>query len=81
MSVMQLQQITALAANSYQVELTGTGEHIVIQCSVVERPGFPTVVQPKPDFFSLGYIRDPRLVVSAVIAFHKARHSAEVGET
>ncbi|SCG67302.1 hypothetical protein GA0070623_3261 [Micromonospora rifamycinica] len=76
MSPSRMRQLTAVADDTYEVVFDGTVEPSTVLCTVDMSSGVPGVsVQPDP--FMSGDYGDPRPIMAAVVAMHRARHLPE----
>ncbi|MEU4241971.1 hypothetical protein [Actinoplanes sp. NPDC026619] len=69
---MRISQITAVGDDAYEVAFEGAVDPSTIRCTVDLSGSVPSV-QPKPDLFMTGDYGDPRPIMAAVLALHRAR--------
>jgi len=72
MSPSRMKQLTAVGDNEYEVVFDGTVEPSTVFCTV-DMSGVVPGVSVKPDPFMSGNYGDPRPIMAAVIALHRAR--------
>lgn len=72
MSPSRMRQLTAVGDDEYEVAFDGAVEPSVVLCTV-DMSGVVPGVSVKPDPFMSGNYGDPRPIMAAVIAMHRAR--------
>lgn len=72
MSAVRISQITAVAEAEYEVDFEGQVDPSTIRCTV-DLSGSVPGIDPKPDVFMTGDYGDPRPIMAAVLAVHRAR--------
>jgi hypothetical protein len=72
MSPSQIKQLTAVGDNEYEAVFDGTVEPSRILCTV-DMSGVSPGVSVRPDPFISGNYGDPRPIMAAVLALHRAR--------
>ncbi|MBO0871271.1 MAG: hypothetical protein J2P15_22180 [Micromonosporaceae bacterium] len=75
MTAPRLTQVTAVSADRYRAVFTGEQGEVTVDLVVDDQAGVP-VVSPEPDLFTDGTLGDPRPVIAAVTAMHRARRAA-----
>jgi hypothetical protein len=73
-SAVRISQITAVGEAEYEVVFEGAVDPPSILCTV-DLSGTVPGVTPKPDLFMTGDYGDPRPIMAAVIAVHRARQT------
>lgn len=76
MSPSRMKQLTAVGEDVYEVVFDGTVEPSTILCTV-DMSGVVPGVSVKPDPFMSGDYGDPRPIMAAVLAMHRARQFPE----
>jgi len=71
----RMKQLTAVGDDVYEVVFDGTVEPSMVLCTV-DMSGVVPGVSVKPDPFMSGDYGDPRPIMAAVIAMHRARQFA-----
>jgi hypothetical protein len=71
-SAVRVKQITAVGDNEYEVVFDGQVDPSTILCTV-DLSGSVPGVDPNPDRFMTGDYGDPRPIMAAVLAIHRAR--------
>jgi hypothetical protein len=74
MSAVRISQITAVGEAEYEVVFEGAVDPSTILCTV-DLSGSVPGVNPKPDMFMTGNYGDPRPIMAAVLAVHRARQA------
>ena len=72
MSPSRMKQLTAVGDDEYEVVFDGAVEPSMVLCTV-DMSGVVPGVSVKPDPFMSGNYGDPRPIMAAVIAMHRAR--------
>ena len=72
MSPSRMKQLTAVGDDEYEVVFDGAVEPSIVLCTV-DMSGVVPGVSVKPDPFMSGNYGDPRPIMAAVIAMHRAR--------